>query len=172
MSIAIRNGVHDPETAARDRKHRPRPERDREGRERLGRGELRRRDADEAQRAEEDQVREDEICRNADRAEEPALAQDREHPGAELRTLPGAVLDRIALDLHEEPGERPLCLRSEPARRIFSTQEGVSGEAGDRRDRERETAREPHRPADLARHDEQRERHYGKHEPADRGEDE
>ena len=86
--------------------------------------------------------------------------------------LSGAVFDRLALELHEDPRERPLRLRSEPARRALSAQEEVAGDARDGRDRERERAGEHDRAVDLTGEEQQDERDKRKQEAADRREQE
>jgi hypothetical protein len=92
--------------------------------------------------------------------------------GTQLRCLSGAVLDPIALELDQDPRERPLQLRSEPARGALVAQEAVAGDARDDADRERKCAREQDRAADLTGDEEQHERDERKQEPADRREDE
>jgi hypothetical protein len=91
---------------------------------------------------------------------------------AQLRRLLGAVRDRIALELQEDPGERPLRLRSEPARGALAPQQDVAGNACNSADCEREPAGQPDRAADLAGDEQQQERDERKQEPTDGREDE
>ena len=86
--------------------------------------------------------------------------------------LSGAVCDRGALELDEDPRERSLQLCPEPARGALSAKEVVAGDACDDRDRQRDCSRQHDRAVHLAGDEQQHERDDRKQEPADRREHE
>src|SRR5918994_2290687 len=94
----------------------------------------------------------------ADRPSRASSKSASRTPRAELRCPPGTVLDRIALEVDQDPGERPLSLHPDPARRALLAQEEVAGDRRTGADRERQPAREPDRAADLVGEEQQQER--------------
>src|SRR5262249_12308228 len=65
---------------------------------------------------------------------------DGQQVGADLCRPSGAVLDRLALELHECPRQWPTQLRAEAARRALAAPEEVAGDAGGSADDDREAA--------------------------------
>jgi hypothetical protein len=92
--------------------------------------------ADLDERGEQDQVGEKEVGRDPDRPQRPILAHDGQRIGAQPRGTSGAILDRIALELHEDPQERLLELGAEPARGPLAAQKEVAGDPQHGRDHE------------------------------------
>ena len=83
---------------------------------------------------------------------------------------PSSIGSRLSFD--QDPRERSLRLRSEPARGALAAQEVVAGDARDDRDRERDSGRQHDRAVDLACDEQQDERDERKQKPTDHREQE